>query len=288
MDGFIALYKPPGLSSQQAVSRVRRLLNIKKAGHTGTLDPAAEGLLLIGLNKATRLNEYLLSSAKEYRAVVRFGLATDSGDRDGIVIQRQNSFILASQQIEEALAKFRGTIQQTPPTTSAIKIQGRRAYELHRSGQEFAMPSREVTIYQLERLSSLRTIDPANPRMAIRVLCSKGTYIRSLAIDLGKTLGCPAFLEALVRTKVGGVALSQARRLADLPHNPGILPLEEAVKELPWVDLAQVQQKEDFLHGRAQALVMVDTALVAVFSLGILLGIGRIEGGILRPNKVFG
>lgn len=288
ISGFIPLNKPAGISSQQAVSRVKRILGCKKAGHTGTLDPAATGLLLIALGKATRLSEYFLQSDKGYRAVVSFGLVTDTGDQEGEVLETAEDYFIPAKRILATLEQFRGRLLQRPPQASAIKINGQRAYKLFRQGLEPQIPMREIHIQSLEIVGQNIDISPANAKLTIDVVCSKGTYIRSLAVDIGKALDVPAHLFSLVRTRLDQISLSQAASFEDLEQDfrPFLMDMSIAVASLPRVDLGEGEAPL-FMHGRTLNKD-VPCGEIAVFAGGTLLGIARSEAGTIKPIKVLG
>jgi len=285
IDGFIALYKPPGITSQQAVSRVKKILDCKKAGHTGTLDPSAEGLLLVAAGKATRLTEYFLTGDKGYRAEIMFGSATDTGDREGAVTESLDDFQISPRQINDILADFRGIITQVPPAASALKINGERAYRLFRQGRNPQLPARQVEIKSIQAVS-LQDIKPDSPILTIDVICSKGTYIRSLAMDIGKALHCPAHLARLIRTSISGISVAQAASFADLEKDfrPWLLDLAVAVEKLPKLRL-ESREAQLFLHGRSLPRVAPEGE-TAVFSGTKLLGIALAAGGNIKPVKV--
>lgn len=286
LNGFIPLNKPLGLTSQQAVSRVKRILGCKKAGHTGTLDPAAEGLLVIALGSATRLSEYFLDGDKGYRAEITFGIATDSCDREGAVTKVQDQFSIGLAQVEKVLEGFKGVITQVPPVASAIKLNGKRAYKLYREGQTPEMPSRQVTIHKLKSIKPAPEITPANPVLVIDVICSKGTYIRSLARDIGAALDCPSHMSALVRTSVSQITLDQAATLEDLEigFKPWLLDMSIAVQKLGKIELNQDQSRL-FSHGRTLTIPCPDGD-VAIFSGPHLLGVALASAGTIKPTKV--
>jgi tRNA pseudouridine55 synthase len=201
--GLILVDKPDGPTSHRVVHRVRQGTGIRKVGHAGTLDPRASGLLVLCLGAATRLSEYISASSKCYEAVVRFGAATRTYDGDGEVVRRSTE-IPSREQVDAALQAFTGEIQQTPPPFSAVKVSGQHAYDLARSGKEVELSPRTVTIH------ALRVSGYEPPDLAMEIECSAGTYIRSLAHDLGERLGCGAYLGALRRTKAGPFHLDQA------------------------------------------------------------------------------
>jgi tRNA pseudouridine55 synthase len=210
LSGLFVIDKPQGLTSHDVVARVRRITGQKKAGHAGTLDPLATGVLPVVLGKATRLVEYLADAGKAYRAVLVLGATTGTYDREGPLTPTENAVMPSAGEVEKALEAFRGEIDQLPPMHSAVKVGGKRLYELARKGAEVERAPRRVTISRLD----LEAYDP--PSMTIYVECSKGTYIRSLAHDLGSALGTGAYLDALVRTRHGPFALDSAITLEGL------------------------------------------------------------------------
>ncbi len=239
--GVALVDKPAGMSSFSVVSRLRRVfraLGVGKVGHTGTLDPLATGLLPICIGEATKFAQRLLDSDKGYLATVQFGAATTTGDTEGEVTQRSDRVLTASD-VAVALARFRGRIRQTPPAFSALKIAGKPAYEYARAGQAVEIASREVTIHAI----TLLAFDPATQRADIDVLCSKGTYIRSLAVDLAAALGSAGHLASLRRTRTGGFALADARPLDAWMDASGeqrkdwLLPTDSLLGDLPRIDL---------------------------------------------------
>lgn len=286
IDGFIPVHKPVGLTSQQTVSKVKKITGSRKAGHTGTLDPGAEGLLLVALGRATRLTEYFLEGEKGYRASIFFGIATDTGDREGATIAALDSFAISPSSVLAVLADFHGKITQIPPAASAIKIEGQRAYKLFRQGLKPDMPARQVEITSIRPLGLEDSLTPANPVLVVDVLCSKGTYIRSLARDIGSALGCPAYLSGLVRTSMSWLTLDQAASLADLEkgYKNWLLDMSAAVHKLPKIYLDSIEA-ESFFHGRS--ITCSDFhGEAAVFSGQRLLGIALVVDGILKPVKV--
>jgi len=200
-NGILNVNKPSGCTSFSIVALVRRLTGEKRVGHAGTLDPAATGVLPVCLGQATRITEYLHDCSKEYVALIEFGTTTDTFDREGKVTCSKDTAIVTLQLIEKSLMSFQGTIQQVPPAYSALKINGRQSYELAREGIPVSHQPRKVRIDLIEILGFER------PSLKIKIRCSKGTYIRSLANDLGEMLGCGAYLKDLVRTAYGPFTL---------------------------------------------------------------------------------
>lgn len=238
--GFLLLDKPVGISSFLALRPVKRLFHKAKVGHAGTLDPAASGLLLVGIGHGTRLLEYLEGMPKAYAFTVRFGLVSDSYDMEGVVTG-EPALGLARQDVERALGAFRGRIRQAPPAYSAVKVEGRRAYDLARAGETVALAPREVEVH------SLVLLDYAEGAASLRMECSKGTYVRSLAHDLGRALGCGALADGIRRLAIGPFRVEDAMPASALegasdapatgPGSTGVagylLPLETAVAHLP-------------------------------------------------------
>lgn len=197
VDGILNVNKPPGWTSFDVVAFVRRHSGVQRVGHAGTLDPAAEGVLLVCLGRATRIVEYLLDTRKSYLARIRLGIVTDTYDADGEVVRTADASSVTREAVEQALDSFRGTISQTPPMFSALKREGTPLYRHARAGREVEREAREVEVYRLE----LVEFDP--PALTLDIDCGRGFYVRSLAHDLGERLGCGAHLEGLVRTSVG-------------------------------------------------------------------------------------
>ena len=224
--GILNLDKPVGITSHDVLIQVRRLSGEKKAGHCGTLDPMAGGVLLVCLGQATRAARFLSSERKQYRATVRLGWESDTLDKTGRIISRREPRGLTREQLEQALADFRGPIQQIPPMFSAIKKDGQPLYKLARQGLSIQRPPRQVHIYALELLE----FDP--PYFSLHIECSAGTYIRSLAADIGKKLGCGALLWRLTRTACGRFQLKDSLSLEQLAQLASSKRLAQAVIDL--------------------------------------------------------
>jgi len=236
VDGVLLLDKPAGRTSNAALQNARRLLNARKAGHTGTLDPLASGLLPLTFGEATKFSQMLLDADKVYEAEIRLGIETDSGDAEGEVLATK-PVTVDEATLRRALARFTGEIEQIPPMHSALKRNGKPLYEYARAGIEVERAPRKVTISEC----ALLRFDGG--RLDIRVACSKGTYIRSLAIDIGRALGCGAHLDALRRTRIGAFDLSRAVTLealdATAPDSRSALlaPVDTLVTAFPRLDL---------------------------------------------------
>ncbi|WDZ95111.1 tRNA pseudouridine(55) synthase TruB [Herbaspirillum sp. WKF16] len=292
--GVLLLDKPVGLSSNDALIRAKRMLNAPKAGHTGTLDPFATGLLPLCFGEATKFSQDLLEADKTYEAVVHLGLKTDTGDTEGQVIAERPVAVDVAQ-IEAALARFRGPISQVPPMHSALKRDGKPLYEYARAGITLEREARDVVIHKLEML------DYQAPMLAIRVTCSKGTYIRVLGEDIGEALGCGAHLNALRRTEVGPLALQGALTLEQFDalgeterRQAALLPVDALLRSFPAVQLPDELARR-FLHGQRLPLAKEGVAApeqlgrVRVYrqSDGALLGTGLLqEYAILAPERL--
>lgn len=243
MEGFLLIDKPAGITSFDVVRRVRRATGCRKIGHGGTLDPMATGLLPLALGRGTRLLEYLSDGDKSYLATLLLGITTDTLDADGEVLEQRPVPCFDRAEIEAACEKFRGQIEQVPPMYSALKYQGQPLHKLARNGQQIDRPPRKVTIFQLE------LGDVALPSLEMKVACSKGTYIRTLADDLGRELGVGAHLTALRRTAHGPFRIEDAIPLDQVEEHDwsdpfsGLLPLTTAFASWPQVNIDSVATK---------------------------------------------
>lgn len=222
-DGIVIVDKPAGFTSHDVVGAMRRLAATRKVGHAGTLDPMATGVLVIGVGKATRLLHYITGADKAYCATVVLGVATDTDDADGTVISTSGCGEISEDAVDRAIADLTGTIEQVPATVSAIKVGGQRAHALHRAGHSVELQARPVTISRFERTSPLRGVESTFDGETVRtfvceveVECSSGTYVRSLARDLGNVLGTGGHLSALRRTRVGRWTIDQATTIDQL------------------------------------------------------------------------
>jgi tRNA pseudouridine55 synthase len=284
MNGIINILKPPGMTSHDAVSYIRRVFAMKKVGHAGTLDPAAAGVLPVFLGSATRLIEYSTEAAKSYRVEVTFGFETDTGDDTGKVTQTGPCELPARQRLEEVLATFIGAITQIPPVYSAIKVDGKKLYELARAGIAVEPKARQVHIHDI------RILEVRQSTLLLDVDCSKGTYIRSLCQDIGRKLGCPAVMSFLVRTKVGDFTLEQAVSIEEISNKKEaiVLPLDFAVAHLPLVKLSPSECK-DLQQGKAVFTQTCPSSLVRLYDTQErLVGIGQYDStsSLLKPVKI--
>jgi tRNA pseudouridine55 synthase len=302
MNGILVVNKAPGMTSNQVVGRVRRLLGIQKIGHTGTLDPDVSGVLPLCIGKATRVAEYMLEQSKAYRGEVTFGLSTTTQDASGEPVEEAEQVSLTEQDVRTAFASFVGTILQRPPAYSAIKIDGKRAYDIARSGEEVEIPPREVTIYRLE-IEEME-LDRPRPKVRFRVECSKGTYVRTLCHDLGVKLGVPAHMSHLVRVQSGPFTLDQALTLEQVEEavqngtiQQRILPMQAALPHLqrhvlPDVLVRRVENGRELTIKRVLPGVMPGHLLRVEDRSGRLLALYRVteiagEETYTKPEKVF-
>ncbi len=251
MDGILVINKPTGMTSHDVVAKVRKLLNQRRVGHAGTLDPGASGVLPVCVGQATRVAEYLSESGKAYRATLVFGIVTDTYDADGVVVREMDASGLTRERIEALLPSFRGEQMQVPPRYSAIKLQGQPAYKRARAGEDVSLAARPITITRLEIVAWLP------PALALDVECSKGTYIRSLAYDLGERAGYGAHLRALVRTRSGPFVLSESITLEQLAEAAArndvqhyLRPPEQALEGF-WVLALDAETAQRVRHGNA-------------------------------------
>jgi tRNA pseudouridine55 synthase len=246
--GLVVVDKPAGITSHDVVSRVRRLSGTRKVGHAGTLDPMATGVLVLGVNRATRLLGHLTLTEKTYDATIRLGASTTTDDAEGELVSTAPTDHLDDARIRSALAAFVGDLEQVPTAVSAIKVDGRRAYERVREGEEVQLAARPVTIHELE-VHDVRPIGEG-VEVDISVRCSSGTYIRAIARDLGDELGVGGHLIALRRTAVGPFTLDDAHTLEQLTEELTMLSIEEAARaSFPSRDLGEAQAG-DVRHGR--------------------------------------
>lgn len=287
-DGFVNFLKPPGMSSHDAVGCVRRALGLKKAGHAGTLDPGAAGVLPIAVGRATRLLEYVGGARKSYRAELRFGVETDSGDDLGEIVTQGDAVIPDDETLTRAVRSLTGEISQTPPIFSAVKIGGRRACDLARQNAEVEIPSRLVTVYRLEILAR----NEREKTLLLDIDCSKGTYIRSLCRDLGRAAGVRATMAFLVRSRVGAFMLENAHTPEELKTmgETAVEQPQDYLGHLPRYDLPEARVKA-FLNGLSTHVddASCTSGPLAVFSGEAFLGIGRYDemSSSLVPEKVY-
>ena len=292
MDGVLNIHKPSGMTSHDVVLALRRTLREKRIGHTGTLDPQATGVLVLCIGKATRIAQYLEAGEKEYRAVMRLGITTDTLDAAGRVLETRAYAPLTRARIETALRRFTGAIMQQPPVYSALKVNGVPSYKLARQGKAEPLKPRPVTIYDIA-LTALE-----DPFISFTVRCSKGVYVRTLCADIGEALGMGAHLTALTRTRSGRFIIEQSMAPDQLEAmaaagraEEALVPISASLADFPLLELgaAEAQRVQHgnqvpcptFLNDRQGELVRLEDAP------GTLLALARIAAGVLKPELVF-
>ena len=294
ISGALVVDKPVGMTSHDVVQAIRNDTGLRRAGHTGTLDPRASGVLVILVGPAVRLSEYVSASDKRYQAIIRLGGSTDTFDAEGLVTLTKDPVSVTEAQFEEALKTFVGEIEQTPPPYSAVKVQGRKAYEMAREGEQVELAPRKITVHHLE------VLEWTPPEVVIDVHCSSGTYVRSLANDLGVMLGCGAYLIGLRRTKSGRFSLRDSVPLRKLQEafTAGnwyqyLIPAAEALGDWPAIELSP-DEVEGVRHGHRVKVVgdPTETKVRGVSTQGELVALMEItvsEDGTRewQPKKVF-
>lgn len=296
MTGVHNLLKPPGMTSHDVVDVVRRRLRTKRAGHAGTLDPGAAGVLLVCVGEATRIVEYLMEGTKSYRAEVTFGVTTTTEDAQGTIVSEQSAADVTEGRLREALAQFLGDIEQTPPMASAVQVGGKRLHELARRGETVERPTRQVHVDEIQLLKFT-----AGERAValLDVTCSKGTYIRTLAADIGSVLGCGAHLSFLVRTRVGRFRLEDSLTLEELQEGTEngtltLIPLNDALSHISQVMLDETAT-EKIRNGQsvpAEGIHHIGDLLRLCDGQGRLIAIAQcVENQkkeiVYQPQKVF-
>jgi tRNA pseudouridine55 synthase len=289
ISGVLVVDKPTGMTSHDVVQVIRRGTNIRRAGHTGTLDPRASGVLVVLIGPAVRLSEYVSASDKRYQAVITLGKTTDTYDEDGRITS-SSEVNITEEQFDEELQKFIGEIEQVPPPYSAVKVKGRKAYDMARKGEDVELAPRIINVYSLELL------EWAPPEVVIDVYCSSGTYVRSLAHDLGERLGCGATLTGLRRTKSGRFTLRDAvplRKLNDAfidgTWYQYLIPAAEALSDWPTLEV-DTEQMEILRHGnRIPAEPSAGPRAIGVNEQGELVALLELNEATRewQPKKVF-
>jgi tRNA pseudouridine55 synthase len=290
ISGVLVVDKPVGLTSHEVVQIIRHGTNIRRAGHTGTLDPRASGVLIVLIGPAVRLSEYVSASDKRYQAIIRLGATTDTFDADGRFTSKDETPVITEEQFETTLKTFVGEIIQTPPPYSAVKVHGRPAYEMAREGEEVQLEPRKIQVYSLELL------EWAPPEAVIDVYCSSGTYVRSLANDLGDKLGCGAYLTGLRRTKSGRFTLRDAVPLRKLREafDAGnwyqyVIPAAEALSDWPALELDN-EKVEAVRHGHRVPAEAGATGMArGISEAGELIALLEVDAATQewQPRKVF-
>lgn len=284
-DGLLVVDKPGGLTSHDVVARVRRLARTRRVGHAGTLDPMATGVLVLGVNKATRLLGHLALTEKAYDATVRLGVATVTDDAEGDVVSTAPADAVTDDALRAGVAALTGDIEQVPSAVSAIKVGGKRAYAQVRRGEAVELAARPVTVHAFDVVAIRRS--PGVVDADVRVVCSSGTYVRALARDLGAALGVGGHLTALRRTRVGPYDLGMARTLEELAEDLRLVPIADAARRAFPAREVSAEEARTVSHGGA--LPSVGTAgPVAVFAPdGRFLALVEERGAITKPVAVF-
>ncbi len=292
MDGVLNINKPPGLTSHDVVQKARAILREKRIGHTGTLDPLATGVLVLCVGKATRIAQYLEAGEKEYEAVMRLGVTTDTLDAEGRVLETRAYTPPDREELVKAMRGLTGVIKQRPPAYSAVKVGGVPSYKLARQGNAEPLNERRVTIYSLD------LIEYADPLTRFHVRCSKGVYVRSLCAEMGDILGMGAHLTSLVRTRSGAFRVEDAltlERLADMAETGGLeqalISLDDALADFPAIVVDETDAGK-VIHGNRipcpGSLANTSSAFIKLRNQsGNLLAIARPEAGTLKPEQVF-
>jgi tRNA pseudouridine55 synthase len=285
--GFVIVDKPTGMTSHDVVHQIRKLANTKKVGHAGTLDPDATGVLVVGLGKATRLLTFIVADNKTYQATIRLGQSRTTDDAQGEIIETKNCEKITEEAIKKELDKFVGDIQQIPSSVSAIKVDGKRAYDLVRQGEKVELAPRSVHISAID-VHEIKKIDEFID-VAVTVHCSSGTYIRAIARDLGNSLQVGGHLTNLRRTQSGQWSITNANKLTDL--KPGSLPIismaQVATSIFPSVTIG-LAETEDFIHGRSVRTTHAPAETIAVIDkTPSLIALAHGDGLTLKPHVVF-
>ena len=292
-DGIINVNKPAGWTSQDVCSKLRHVLHIRKIGHTGTLDPMATGVLPVCVGKATRIIEYYDRDAKSYHASMKLGITTDTLDITGKVLETAGYSNISEKAVREAFKAYTGHVEQIPPKYSALKIDGKRAYDLAREGKAFEIRPRMIFIYE----NSVTRFDPEEGEIEFDVRCSKGTYIRTICDDIGKRLGCGATMTALTRTASGYFRLEDSYTVEEIineedPLNTMLIPADITLEKLGKVALND-NRITAFMNGNSSwstGFRITEPSefddLYRVYGNEVFLGVGAVENGSLVPQKV--
>ncbi|MGP4075644.1 tRNA pseudouridine(55) synthase TruB [Halobacillus sp. K22] len=298
MDGILPLWKPKGFTSHDCVSKARGMLRTKKIGHTGTLDPEVEGVLPLCVGKATKIVPFLTDTIKVYEASVMLGYSTATEDAEGEIIERKAvEPLLNLETIKKVIASFRGDIEQIPPMYSAVKVNGKKLYEYAREGIEVERPKRQVRIEEIELTSDDLVFEQQTASFSIRVVCSKGTYIRTLCADLGRALGYPAHMSALVRTKTADITEQECfrfdeiqRKVDEQKHDELLLPIKRGLAHMPSWKVTE-DMKPLIQHGRVldkpehldadNFLVLCEEEALAIYQQH------PTKAGYVKPVRVF-
>ncbi|GFH42572.1 tRNA pseudouridine synthase B [Lactococcus hodotermopsidis] len=293
-DGILNVYKETGMTSHDVVFKLRKILQTKKIGHGGTLDPDVTGVLPIAVGKATRVVEFMTEAGKVYEGQVTLGFSTETEDASGAIVARTPvTSAISAETIDSAMRGFVGTITQIPPMYSAVKVNGRKLYEYARAGETVARPERSVTISEFVRTSEpIFDADNQLIRFDFRVACSKGTYVRTLAVDLGAKLGFASHMSYLQRTASAGLTIDKALKLSEIEQLKAenrletvFLPIEYGVSDLEKIELSD-EQVSEIKFGRF-INISAENAVVAGFQNGQLIAIlQQRDGKLYKPKKV--
>ena len=282
MEGILVVNKPAGYTSHDIVSKIRKQLNIKKVGHTGTLDPLATGVLPILLGNGTKLSQYLMNHDKEYIATIKLGEKTESGDLEGKVIEQKAVPNFSKEQVQEVLANFKGKQNQIPPMYSAIKVNGKKLYEYARNGEMVVIEPREIEIYNIE------LVECDSKEISFKVQCSKGTYIRSLCENIAEKLGTVGTMSALKRTQVGEFRIENAISIDDI-ENEEVVRQHIITPEKLFLDkgIMKLTQRElvHFLNG-VKLSKNCEDGLYRIYVDNKFIGIGKVKGNVLKREYV--
>ena len=292
MEGILIINKPKGYTSQDVVSKVKKILNVKKVGHTGTLDPLATGVLPIMIGNYTKLSKYLIEHDKTYLARIKLGEKRDTGDEEGKIIETREVLQdnLDKEKIERVLKSFCGRQKQIPPMYSAIKVNGKKLYEYAREGKKVEIPEREIEIYNIK----LKNINSEKKEIEFEVNCSKGTYIRVLCENIAECLGTIGYMSFLKRIRVDRFVINKAITLEELEKNSdnkvfleeNLINMDEIFKELPYIVLNN-RKKELFLNGVMLTFEEKD-GLYNIYNNEIYLGTGIIKNNLLKRDVIIG
>ncbi|MET3557978.1 tRNA pseudouridine55 synthase [Streptococcus rupicaprae] len=292
LSGIINVKKEAGMTSHDVVFRLRKILREKKIGHGGTLDPDVTGVLPVAVGKATRLIEYMQEEGKIYEGEITLGFSTTTEDASGEMVERTPvEASLSEEEVDRAMATFVGQITQIPPMYSAVKVNGRKLYEYARAREEVERPERQVVIHSFERTSPLVLVDGL-AHFGFRVKCSKGTYVRTLSVDLGQRLGYASHMSQLVRTSASGLVIDQSLTLAEIAQKVDegswdfLLPIASGLGDLPRVSLDE-ELSQEILYGRFIALPDMEDEVLAAFKGEQLLAILEKREELYKPRKVF-
>lgn len=299
MDGILPLWKERGLTSHDCVFKLRKILHTKKIGHTGTLDPGVEGVLPICIGQATRIAEYLTDAGKTYEAIVSIGRSTTTEDAEGETVEEDTSYkLIRRAELQNVLTKLTSEIEQTPPMYSAVKVNGKKLYEYARKGIEVERPTRKVTIYELALLDEDEQFEGEEIQFRIRIACSKGTYIRTLAVQIGEQLGYPSHMAQLVRTASGNFTKEQCYTIEEVRQHMEngtieniILPIEDALSAFPYIEIDESNKKQilngqmlklhSLLNGNEKIVFGIQGKAVAIYKKH------PTKEGFMKPDKMF-